>query len=152
MQPGFHASGEEHCNKTTIPPRSRQAALDWGFAGSKSNQEGKEWTDVFIGSRGQVIGTCKPCAFSVKQGFILGLICPFCHLCEAGEKKRRKKSSRHIASDMIHSASSDEASIADSMQQVCQTSCLCLPMVPSNVRIASSCADKVEFHGFTTEF
>jgi len=35
--------------------------------------------------------TCKPCAF-VRQGVCKNDVnCPFCHLCEPGEKKRRRK-------------------------------------------------------------
>eukprot|EP00928_Gymnodinium_smaydae_P025890 TRINITY_DN20498_c0_g1_i1.p1 TRINITY_DN20498_c0_g1~~TRINITY_DN20498_c0_g1_i1.p1 ORF type:complete len:586 (+),score=128.59 TRINITY_DN20498_c0_g1_i1:117-1874(+) len=36
-------------------------------------------------------GTCKPCAFVFKAGCANGINCQFCHLCEPGEKKRRKK-------------------------------------------------------------
>jgi hypothetical protein len=42
------------------------------------------------GSRGHSMRMCKPCAFVVK-GCQSGMDCKFCHLCEAGEKKRRKK-------------------------------------------------------------
>jgi len=39
-------------------------------------------------------GQCKPCAFVFKDGkesCRSGTNCKFCHLCEPGEKKRRKK-------------------------------------------------------------
>jgi hypothetical protein len=36
-------------------------------------------------------GACKPCAFVARDGCQNGKDCPFCHLCEPGEKKRRKK-------------------------------------------------------------
>eukprot|EP00929_Paragymnodinium_shiwhaense_P053558 TRINITY_DN26815_c0_g3_i1.p1 TRINITY_DN26815_c0_g3~~TRINITY_DN26815_c0_g3_i1.p1 ORF type:complete len:533 (-),score=72.96 TRINITY_DN26815_c0_g3_i1:642-2240(-) len=45
-------------------------------------------------SRGSALhqwGTCKPCAFVFKGGCANGTECQFCHLCEEGEKKRRKK-------------------------------------------------------------
>lgn len=43
------------------------------------------------GSAGHAAGTCKPCAFLHTKGCENGLACEFCHLCEAGEKKRRHK-------------------------------------------------------------
>lgn len=43
-----------------------------------------------IGSRGHSLRMCKPCAF-VMKGCQSGQNCKFCHLCEVGEKKRRKK-------------------------------------------------------------
>jgi len=36
-------------------------------------------------------GACKPCAFMFKEGCNNGIDCQFCHLCEPGERKRRKK-------------------------------------------------------------
>jgi len=44
-----------------------------------------------LGSAGHTLGTCKPCAFVFKDvGCGSGLACPFCHLCQPGEKKWRK--------------------------------------------------------------
>lgn len=43
-----------------------------------------------LGSRGHTMRMCKPCAFVLK-GCQSGQDCKFCHLCEVGEKKRRKK-------------------------------------------------------------
>lgn len=43
------------------------------------------------GSAMHAWGTCKPCAFVYKAGCENGVACEFCHLCEPGEKKRRKK-------------------------------------------------------------
>lgn len=43
-----------------------------------------------LGSRGHSLHMCKPCAFILK-GCQSGVECKFCHLCEVGEKKRRKK-------------------------------------------------------------
>lgn len=43
------------------------------------------------GSAGHRLGTCRPCAFFHKGGCENGLQCTFCHLCDAGEKKRRQK-------------------------------------------------------------
>jgi hypothetical protein len=44
------------------------------------------------GSRGHHIQQCKPCAFMWRQPSCAnGVGCPFCHLCDAGEKRRRMK-------------------------------------------------------------
>lgn len=44
------------------------------------------------GSRNHHLGVCKPCAFIWKEsGCNNGVECPFCHLCDSGEKKRRAK-------------------------------------------------------------
>jgi len=43
-----------------------------------------------IGSVGHWNGTCKPCAF-MARGCTSGVNCPFCHLCDVSEKKRRRK-------------------------------------------------------------
>jgi len=44
-----------------------------------------------IGSASHYIGTCRPCAFLHTKGCANGVECMFCHLCQAGEKKRRRK-------------------------------------------------------------
>jgi len=46
------------------------------------------------GSRQHGNGKCKPCAFYHKKGCDAGLDCTFCHMCEAGEKKRRRQLQR----------------------------------------------------------
>jgi len=44
------------------------------------------------GSVAHAIGHCKPCAFFYKAGGCgNGVECPFCHLCDSNEKKRRQK-------------------------------------------------------------
>jgi hypothetical protein len=43
-----------------------------------------------VGSVGHWNGTCKPCAF-MARGCTSGVNCPFCHLCDMNEKKRRRK-------------------------------------------------------------
>jgi len=47
-----------------------------------------------IGSANHAEGTCKPCAFMTTKGCKDGTNCAFCHLCQPGEKKRRKKEKR----------------------------------------------------------
>eukprot|EP00443_Scrippsiella_acuminata_P030374 CAMPEP_0115298250 /NCGR_PEP_ID=MMETSP0270-20121206/68165_1 /TAXON_ID=71861 /ORGANISM="Scrippsiella trochoidea, Strain CCMP3099" /LENGTH=380 /DNA_ID=CAMNT_0002715929 /DNA_START=54 /DNA_END=1196 /DNA_ORIENTATION=- len=46
------------------------------------------------GSAGHWRGTCKPCAFMYTKGCENGVACLFCHLCDAGEKQRRKRDKR----------------------------------------------------------
>lgn len=43
------------------------------------------------GSTNHRTNNCKPCAFLHTKGCFNGAQCPFCHLCEPGEKKRRQK-------------------------------------------------------------
>jgi len=47
-----------------------------------------------VGSKGHFYGSCKPCAFLYTKGCGNGSSCPFCHMCDAGEKKRRSKDKR----------------------------------------------------------
>jgi len=47
--------------------------------------------EASIGSVGHDQGLCKPCAFFRNRSCSLGASCSFCHLCNAGERKRRKK-------------------------------------------------------------
>lgn len=49
-----------------------------------------------VGSLGHHIRRCKPCAFMTRQGCTSGEQCKFCHLCGAGEKKRRRKEKRAL--------------------------------------------------------
>merc|ERR1711862_879499 len=43
-----------------------------------------------VGSADHWSGQCRPCAFTHK-GCSAGINCSFCHLCDPGEKKRRRK-------------------------------------------------------------
>lgn len=43
------------------------------------------------GSEGHDRGLCKPCAFVHTKGCENGKLCEFCHLCDAGARKRRQK-------------------------------------------------------------
>jgi hypothetical protein len=43
------------------------------------------------GSAQHSLRSCKPCAFVHKEGCQSGVECQFCHLCQPGEKKIRKK-------------------------------------------------------------
>jgi len=44
-----------------------------------------------VGSADHQLGGCRPCAFLYTKGCTNGVQCTFCHLCDAGEKKRRRK-------------------------------------------------------------
>lgn len=50
-----------------------------------------------VGSAGHYAFRCKPCAF-LSKGCNNGLHCPWCHLCEPGEKGRRRKQRQKLAS------------------------------------------------------
>merc|ERR1719197_1259542 len=52
-----------------------------------------------IGSYGHFHGSCKPCAFLHNKGCENGFNCPFCHLCDAGEKKKRSKEKQALRKD-----------------------------------------------------
>merc|ERR1711972_724167 len=56
-----------------------------------------------VGSTGHRSGTCKPCAFYHTKGCGNGVECGFCHLCPAGEKKRRQKE-KNVAHRSMHCA------------------------------------------------
>jgi len=49
------------------------------------------------GSAGHEFGDCKPCAFVHKpRGCSLASSCPFCHICDSGEKRRRQREKKEI--------------------------------------------------------
>lgn len=103
------------------PPRGLSPSLcsRGSSAASTTMQEGGTWmtmtngssnsgsvevsmADPVIGSttypsRGSMLhesGACKPCAFVHQGGCTSGELCTFCHLCDAAERKRRKKERR----------------------------------------------------------
>lgn len=49
-----------------------------------------------VGSEEHALGNCKPCAFVHAKGCIKGSDCVYCHLCDAGEKKRRMREKRQL--------------------------------------------------------
>lgn len=54
------------------------------------------------GSALHSFGTCKPCAFVFQDGCKNGLECEYCHLCDFGESKRRKKVKKLEVSWRMH--------------------------------------------------
>merc|ERR1712107_281220 len=73
---------------TALPVPPPPSARPWG------ESDGEEKTDMSPPTRGSIGhggGRCKPCAFVHTKGCDNGFECPFCHLCEPGEKKKRRK-------------------------------------------------------------
>eukprot|EP00428_Durinskia_dybowskii_P012178 CAMPEP_0170223362 /NCGR_PEP_ID=MMETSP0116_2-20130129/11380_1 /TAXON_ID=400756 /ORGANISM="Durinskia baltica, Strain CSIRO CS-38" /LENGTH=428 /DNA_ID=CAMNT_0010474063 /DNA_START=100 /DNA_END=1383 /DNA_ORIENTATION=+ len=64
------------------------------FRGDTSNKIVQDIPN--IGSSGHGMGKCNPCAFVHKGGCQNGYECQFCHLCEPGEKRRRRKERRSL--------------------------------------------------------
>jgi hypothetical protein len=78
---------------TTIPPSVPSETGDAARPAGLGSAE--------MPSRGSALhqwGACKPCAFVFAEGCMNDINCQFCHLCEPGEKKRRRKERRKIAS------------------------------------------------------
>lgn len=91
---------EFHCDASTAASTNEETAP---ASQSVSDDEAEAQAPLVIsltsglgissaGSIGHEFGMCKPCAFLWKEsGCEKGQDCPFCHLCPAGEVKRRKK-------------------------------------------------------------
>ncbi|CAJ1327734.1 unnamed protein product [Effrenium voratum] len=80
------------------------ATKDWSDRGkyvpvssrSTSDTDGQGSKYPSKGSAKHRLGVCKPCAFVFKTGCNNGFDCEFCHLCDPGEKKRRKKERKQM--------------------------------------------------------
>lgn len=89
--------GQVHCQQVpaspmTRPPSSpREHAPVLRLAEALVEPELGSPEFPTMGSAGHRAGNCKPCAFYHTRGCSNGTQCPFCHLCPAGEKKRRQK-------------------------------------------------------------
>eukprot|EP00403_Amphidinium_massartii_P027371 CAMPEP_0178400326 /NCGR_PEP_ID=MMETSP0689_2-20121128/15732_1 /TAXON_ID=160604 /ORGANISM="Amphidinium massartii, Strain CS-259" /LENGTH=252 /DNA_ID=CAMNT_0020021119 /DNA_START=103 /DNA_END=861 /DNA_ORIENTATION=+ len=53
-----------------------------------------------VGSMAHFEGNCKPCAFFHTKGCRQGPNCEFCHLCDAGERKKRRKEKIAVLREM----------------------------------------------------
>jgi len=53
-----------------------------------------------VGSASHQLGGCQPCAFLYTKGCGNGVLCPFCHLCDVGERKRRARVKRAAARNL----------------------------------------------------
>ncbi|CAK0847143.1 unnamed protein product [Prorocentrum cordatum] len=65
-------------------------------------------------SRGSALhryGACKPCAFIYREGCKGGVDCQFCHLCEPGERKARKKERLAVKRDTMGETRRDQPSL-----------------------------------------
>jgi len=88
---GSTCSGEVQTASVNISDTGQAGSADAGDASSRA-QPGVG--SLELPSRGSVLhrwGACRPCAFVFQGGCQNALDCQFCHLCEPGEKKRRKK-------------------------------------------------------------
>lgn len=72
---------------------SQEAAIEAEVSASASPAPGIP----SVGSAGHSSGECKPCAFLHTKGCENGYACQFCHLCDAGEKKRRRREKQRNA-------------------------------------------------------
>mmetsp|Transcript_29912 Transcript_29912/g.75332 ORF Transcript_29912/g.75332 Transcript_29912/m.75332 type:complete len:513 (-) Transcript_29912:203-1741(-) len=98
MGRGFSGSGTSSAAGSGLVPGSVEH-IPSGDA-SRSELVQSNIGTVEIPSRGSALhpwGACKPCAFVFQDGCANGTECEFCHLCEPGERKRRKKERRKLA-------------------------------------------------------
>lgn len=94
-----HPTGSAQCNIVTLPPSGEHGGQVSHAPGEQSpsmqtfhmRQQVSEDNPPTRGSIGHGSGRCKPCAFVHTKGCGNGFECPFCHLCEPGEKKKRRK-------------------------------------------------------------
>jgi len=88
-----HVSASEDASSTRSHDMAGSVS---GEAGEVFSVEGLDPTLASVGAAGHNEQLCKPCAWNWKPGgCVKGRSCTFCHLCEEGELKRRKKD--HIA-------------------------------------------------------
>ncbi|CAE7938608.1 Lipk [Symbiodinium necroappetens] len=91
-----------HAEKPKIPGlRQRSGSENSTESGASGSAEGSAKSAVLgspeLPSRGSALHAwraCKPCAFVFQEGCQNKEQCDFCHLCEPGERKRRKKERR----------------------------------------------------------
>mmetsp|Transcript_129439 Transcript_129439/g.360544 ORF Transcript_129439/g.360544 Transcript_129439/m.360544 type:complete len:290 (-) Transcript_129439:182-1051(-) len=86
------ASARVNGLKGDMPVATGGLQLPWrqGLAGRPAPVLGSPELPT-VGSASHHLRLCKPCAFVATKGCKDGASCKFCHLCEPGEKKRRKK-------------------------------------------------------------
>lgn len=63
-----------------------------GNEGVFLHEEAVDPKEMSVGSAGHSAGTCKPCAWNRQaSGCFKGSACEFCHMCDEGAVKRKKK-------------------------------------------------------------
>lgn len=79
-----------------VPRCKRTSVLDKEFIVTHAVQNAVDSPSLpTLGSTGHNEGRCRPCAFAWKPGGCQnGTQCAFCHLCDAGERKFRKREVR----------------------------------------------------------
>lgn len=103
--PGALAHGAQP--GSSFEPHAGASALLSGMGGAEAELP---WYEVLlqsylgtsvlptIGSKDHMLGVCKPCAFVHREeGCKSGVQCKFCHLCEPGVRKQRKKAKQQTA-------------------------------------------------------
>lgn len=93
---GSSSGGSAECASSASIAASTAATATPGGGGARPEGDRDR---PFLGSpdlpsRGSALhqwGACKPCAFVFQEGCKNDIDCQFCHLCEPGERKRRKK-------------------------------------------------------------
>mmetsp|Transcript_79058 Transcript_79058/g.235581 ORF Transcript_79058/g.235581 Transcript_79058/m.235581 type:complete len:440 (-) Transcript_79058:50-1369(-) len=89
-RPGSSSGGSAEC---TASSASAACSTATPGGGGERPDAAPAFGALELPSRGSALhpwGACKPCAF-VFEGCNNGEECQFCHLCEAGERKRRRK-------------------------------------------------------------
>lgn len=72
-------------------PRRGSTALDWLNGSLEPPPQPPAALNFSVGSALHAAGTCWPCAYFHTTGCANGADCPFCHLCDADERRRRQE-------------------------------------------------------------
>eukprot|EP00929_Paragymnodinium_shiwhaense_P121017 TRINITY_DN9313_c0_g1_i2.p1 TRINITY_DN9313_c0_g1~~TRINITY_DN9313_c0_g1_i2.p1 ORF type:complete len:808 (+),score=180.55 TRINITY_DN9313_c0_g1_i2:170-2593(+) len=117
---------------STAAAAAEASSAECGFQGGASDrlqaeeiglhpatpEELAAWPLPSRGSDGHHQGMCKPCAFVFEEagGCRNGADCPFCHLCEPGERKRRKKERKEQRRDARQSDAPPRRRLRDGLR------------------------------------
>lgn len=89
-------TGQEPSAVVTAPAGVSAERPHWRSAREEAEDE-EEAADAWdmpvpsLGSASHHLGKCRPCVFVHKKGCSNGYDCLFCHICQPGEKQRRKR-------------------------------------------------------------
>ncbi|CAE8689330.1 unnamed protein product [Polarella glacialis] len=81
---------------------TEQAPIERQLTGAQDDEPLPEVEQPSHGSAEHKDGSCKPCAFFNTKGCESGAGCRFCHLCDPGEKKRRRKEKLQLRMGFRH--------------------------------------------------